>query len=482
MSEKNAESEMRAWGGQIRRRDFLALLGAGAAGLFARRLHALEAALGAGKPNIIVIVADDLGYADIGVHGCKDIPTPNIDSLAKNGVRFTNAYVSCPVCSPTRAGLVTGRYQQRFGHEFNPGGTQIAASEIGLPLSEITLANVLKASGYSTGVVGKWHLGMDPKFHPSRRGFDEFFGFLSGSHSYLDPRADPANLILRGTEPVDETEYLTDALTREAVAFITRHRSEPFFLYLTYNAVHAPMHAAQKYLDRFGNIADQKRRTYATMLSAMDGGIGTVLARLRQTGLYDNTMVFFISDNGGPPAANASNNFPLKASKGTAYEGGIRVPFILQWPRRVPRGKTYGHPVISLDIFPTAAAAAGARLPADRIIDGVDLLPCVTGQKKTDPHGILFWRMGERAAVRRGNWKLVRPAAGRTELYDLANDMSETTDLAAQKPDLVQQLARALADWESRLSPPLWQPGGQAAQRARQSSLRQRRLLLASRR
>ena len=451
---------------QLGRRDFLALIGAGAASLVTSRLRFLQAAPAVGRPNIIVIVADDLGYADIGVHGCKDIPTPNIDSIAQNGVRFTNAYVSCPVCSPTRAGLMTGRYQQRFGHEFNPGGQLRSPSvKFGLPLSQVTLADILKGDGYATGLVGKWHLGQDPEFHPMKRGFDEYFGFLGGSHSYVDAKADPNNLIIRGTEPVDEKEYLTDAFTREALAFIDRRKAQPFFLYLTYSAVHNPLQATDKYLARFAGIADQRRRTYAAMLSAMDDGIGAVIAKLKSSGLYDDTMLFFISDNGGPSfpdRGNASSNVPLRATKGTVYEGGIRVPFLLQWPNRLPQGITYDKPVISLDFLPTAIGPARARVPAGHAIDGVNLMPYIRGRRSTPPHDILFWRFGQQHAVREGNWKLVRLAQQSDELYDLASDISESNNLAAVKPDVVQKLSEELAAWESGLSAPLWQPTGPA--------------------
>jgi arylsulfatase A-like enzyme len=324
---------------------------------------------------------------------------------------------------------------------------------------------VLKRAGYATGLVGKWHLGMAPRFHPFKRGFEEFFGFLGGAHSYVDWKADAANPILRGNEPVDEPEYLTDALTREAIAFVERHQKHPFFLYLCYNAVHAPMHATQKYLDRFPNIADEKRRIHAAMLSAMDDGIGAVLAALRKAGVHENTMVFFISDNGGPTQVTTADNSPLRAVKGTVYEGGIRVPFILQWPRRFAGGRTHDQPVISLDIFSTAVAAGGGRLPKGRAIDGVDLLPCVTGRKKT-PHDILFWRKGEDRAVRRGNWKLVKSGEQPAELYDLGEDISESKDLSAEKPEVVDQLSRHLAAWESQLVPPLWGPAAGTRQRA----------------
>src|SRR5262245_6447241 len=310
------------------------------------------------KPNILIILADDLGYADVGFHGCKDIPTPNIDSIARNGVRCTNGYVSGPYCSPTRAGLLTGRYQQRFGHEFNPGG-----GTAGMPVDQVTLADRLKKAGYATGLVGKWHLGSAPQFHPQKRGFDEYFGFLGGQHAYFPEKGNKADPILRGTEPVDEQEYLTDAIARESVAFIERHKKEPFFLYMAFNAVHTPMHATDKYLKRVANISDVKRHIYAAMLSAADDAVGAVLAKLKEAGLEENTLIFFFSDNGGPTmkgtTINGSRNEPLRGSKRQTLEGGIRVPFAVQWKGKLPAGKVYDKPVIQLDIQPTALAAAG---------------------------------------------------------------------------------------------------------------------------
>ncbi|MBI4579863.1 MAG: sulfatase-like hydrolase/transferase, partial [Planctomycetes bacterium] len=333
---------------------------------------ALAAEPAGARPNIVLIVADDLGYADLGCQGAKDIATPSIDSLAAGGVRFTNGYVSCPVCSPTRAGLLTGRYQQRFGHEFNPGPPARAEPHFGLPLTEKTIADDLKTAGYVTGMVGKWHLGYQPKFHPTKRGFDEFFGFPGGAHSYVDAKADPANLIYRGTTPVDEKEYLTDAFAREAAAFVARHAKERFFLYLPFNAVHSPLQAPDKYKERFASINDPKRQTMAAMLSAMDDAVGAVLKELRDRGIFENTLIFFISDNGGPTPGNASRNTPLSGFKAQVWEGGIRVPYLIQWPGRVPAGRVYEQPVIALDILPTAVAAAGGSVPADRKLDGVN--------------------------------------------------------------------------------------------------------------
>jgi arylsulfatase A-like enzyme len=415
------------------------------------------------RPNIIVILADDLGYADLGCQGMKDIPTPHIDSLAKDGIRCTSAYVSCPVCSPTRAGLMTGRYQQRFGHEFNPGPLRRRDSKFGLPLGEKTLADRLKALGYVTGLVGKWHLGNDADHHPLRRGFDSSFGFLGGAHSYLDPKANPADLILRGTEPVDEKEYLTDAFTREASAFIEKNRGKPFFLYLAYNAVHGPMHPSRDRIGRFGAIADEKRRTYASMMAALDDGVGAVLGKLREAGLEDDALVFFLTDNGGPTRVNTSRNDPLRGFKGQVWEGGIRVPFLVRWKARLPGGKVYGEPVSSLDIVPTALAAAGAPPGADSGLDGVDLAPHLAGKADRPPHESLLWRFGAQAAIRQGKWKLVRIGDAAPQLFDLEADIGEAKDLAASRPDETGKLRAALEKWTAGLAEPLWGPAAQAA-------------------
>jgi arylsulfatase A-like enzyme len=421
------------------------------------------------KPNIIVIVGDDMGYADIGLHGCRDIPTPHLDALANAGVRFTNGYVSGPYCSPTRAGLLTGRYQTRFGHEFNPGGEGRAA-EKGLPLSEKTLADRLKAAGYATGMVGKWHLGNAPDYHPMERGFEEFYGFLGGAHSYFPGEGPP---ILRGNEPVTEQAYLTDALAREAVAFVDRHKADPFFLFLTFNAVHTPMHADDQRLEKFADIPDKKRRTYAAMMSAMDDAVGALTKKLQEEGLAENTLVVFVSDNGGPTmkgtTTNGSSNLPLRGSKRTTLEGGVRVPFFMAWPGHVPAGKVYDHPVIQLDIFPTALAAGGVPLAPEWRVEGVDLLPYVNGSKEMAPHDTLYWRFGRQMAIRQGDWKLVsydpavdgdRGEATPKRLYNLATDIAEEHDLISTEPEKAGELEAAWDEWNKSNVPPKWGGGG----------------------
>lgn len=461
----------------LTRRDFIRLVGAGSATLaLGDRLLAADGGAGR-KPNIIVILADDLGYGELGCQGNKQIPTPNIDSIAANGVRFTNGYVSCPVCSPTRAGLMTGRYQERFGHEFNPGGAAAnPQTVIGLPLSETTIAARLKSAGYTTGLVGKWHLGHEAKYRPQDRGFDEIFGFLGGAHAYMEPGKNNAsnanNAIMRGSQPVDEKEYLTDALTREAVAFVERHKEKPFFLYLAYNAVHAPLQAPQKYLDRFKNITDQKRLPFAAMLSAMDDGVGNVLATLRKNNLEENTLIFFLADNGGPTPSTTSINDPLRGFKGQVFEGGVRVPYMVQWKGRIPAGKVMDKPVISLDIAPTALAAAGAT-SADAKFDGVNILPALEGSGT--PHDALFWRFGSQYAIRHGNWKLLKTADGKPELYDLASDIGEKNDLAAKNPEKVKELQARYDKWNAELATPLWKGGKSVKRPAPQNNRRNRR-------
>jgi len=412
----------------------------------------VDAGGAARKPNIVILLADDLGYADVGFHGCKDIPTPNVDALAAQGVRCSNAYVSGPYCSPTRAGLLTGRYQNRFGHEFNPSGSQ------GLPVQEITLANLLRELGYATGLIGKWHLGGTPKMHPTARGFQEFFGFLGGAHSYLDGTG-----IQRGAVPAPEKDYLTDALAREAAAFIDKHAAEPFFLYLAFNAVHTPMEATAKYQDRFAKIADPRRRTYAAMLSAMDDAIGQVMAKLREKGLEEDTLIFFFSDNGGPTMVgttiNGSINLPLRGSKRQLLEGGVRVPFVVVWKGHLPTGKVYDAPLISLDVLPTALAAAGKDVPAAWKLDGVNLLPYLQGKNAEPPHEILFWRFGEQRAVRRGDWKMVRYDKTGDHLYNLKVDIGEAKDLASSEGALLQELRTAWERWNAELAEPLWGAG-----------------------
>lgn len=413
------------------------------------------------RPNVVLILADDLGYGDVGFNGGKEIPTPHLDALAREGVRFASGYASAPLCSPTRAGLLTGRYQQRFGWEQNPKGDD-KKDGVGMDKREILLPAALKPAGYTCGLVGKWHLGVQEGFHPMDRGFDTFVGSTANpGSSFLDAKTLNKGRIMRGRTPLapggaDEGAYLTDLLTREATAFIETNRAKPFFLYLAYTAVHVPLEAPQTLLDRFANIPDKNRRVYAAALSALDTGVGTVLKKLDETGLAQDTLVIFLSDNGGSYHNTSSKtpNAPLQGDKGTVWEGGIRVPFLLRWPARIQGGRAFEPPVISLDLFPTILAAVGVPSPEGVTLDGVDLLPFLTGQRQGTPHETLFWRMGDKRAVRQGNLKWLRADDGHARLYDLEKDVGEERDLAPEKPDVAARLAQAIARWEQSLPEP----------------------------
>jgi arylsulfatase A-like enzyme len=417
-------------------------------------------------PNIIIFLADDLGYADIGANGCKDIPTPHIDSLAKNGVRFTDGYANHPVCSPSRAGLLSGRYQHRFGFEHNSGPERFAATNFGLPRSEPTLAERLKPLGYATGMVGKWHIGFKEGLRPHERGFDFHYGFLGGAHSYLPGKTDNDPLVRNGQPVTDEKEYLTDAFAREAVGFLNRSQGKPFFLYVAFNAVHAPLEATSKYESRFPTINDSKRKTYAGMLSAMDDAIGRVLAKVRELGQEENTLIFFYSDNGGPTPQTTSRNDPLRGFKGQLFEGGIRVPFLLQWKGVVPPGRTYREMVMGFDCHATALVAAGVPFPIDKPLDGVNLLPFLNGKQTGRPHEQLFWRSGPKHAARVGDWKLVQERGGGVELFNLKDDISEQTDLAGKEPAKLKELQAAYAAWDQQMLPAQWRRQDARTQRA----------------
>jgi arylsulfatase A-like enzyme len=415
------------------------------------------------KPNIIIFLADDLGYADIGVNGCRDIPTPHIDSIAHNGVRFTDGYATHCVCSPSRAGLMSGRYQHRFGFEANSGPERFASDLFGLPRDVPTLAEQLKPLGYATGMVGKWHIGFKEGLRPWERGFDYHYGFLSGAHSYL-PGKREADDILRNGQTVQPTKYLTDEFADEAVNFLDRSKAQPFFLYFAFNAVHAPMESASHHTEKFPELSGN-RKTYAGMLSALDDAVGRVLTKVRELGQEENTLVFFYSDNGGPTPTTTSRNDPLRGYKGQFYEGGIRVPFLMQWKAKVKAGSVYTQPVMGFDCHATALAAArvnGRSGPSNSAdgesnLDGIDLLPYLTGEKQTPPHDRLFWRAGTDRAVRLGDWKLVQEGKGAAaQLFNLREDLSESTDLAAKLPDKFHELSAAYASWEKEMQPAKW--------------------------
>jgi arylsulfatase A-like enzyme len=440
-----------------------------AGALLGARLGAQDAPA-ASPPNVLVFLADDLGYGDIGVHGCREIPTPNIDQLAAEGVRCTSGYVTSPRCSPSRCGLLTGRTPQRYGCELG--------ADNGLPAEERLLPELLTPAGYASGLVGKWHLGNAPEDLPSARGFGEFFGFLGGVSISL-PRHGNESIprIQRNGRPASVPGYLTDALRDEALGFLERHRARPFFLLVAFNAPHEPVEAPAEALERFTAIQDPMRRRYAAAVASLDAAVGAVLTRLDELALAERTLVFFLSDNGGPQSRrrwNGSSNRPLRGNKGSLWEAGIRVPFLVRWKGSLPAGRVYDAPVSTLDLVPTVLALAGATpaLP----LDGVDILPHLAGRTGALPHEALFWRFNFPAghpadykwAVRVGDLKLVHSPErdeetleprnlDLTALFDLARDPGETHDLAAAQPERVAELMARWQAWNQDLpvlSPP----------------------------
>jgi arylsulfatase A-like enzyme len=423
------------------------------------------------KPNILVIVSDDHGYADVGFNGGKAVPTPHLDALAASGVRCTSGYVSHPFCSPTRAGLLTGRYQQRFGHENNPAYNPTDAVA-GLPLTEKLLPQFLQEAGYRTGWIGKWHLGATPAHTPWARGFEQTYGFIGGGHSFsgwpIDVNKEYNVPLTRdGRATTEVPAHLTEAFGKEAAAFITRDAGVPWMLYLAFNAPHTPHMPTVEREQQFAEVKDPVRRKCLAQISLLDDAIGTVTKALAASGQTQDTLIFFFSDNGGTPPSLGADNTPLRGNKGMVYDGGIRVPFLISWPAQLEAGSTYARPVSSLDVTATALSLAGVPFPAERKLDGVNLIPFLKGDATGLPHANLFWRTGggQSYAVRSGDWKLVRKGKQPDELYDLASDIAETKDLAAALPEVAASLAAALAAWNKELVAPLFESpkGGKAA-------------------
>jgi arylsulfatase A-like enzyme len=449
-------------------------------------------------PNILLILADDLGYGDVGFHGGR-IPTPHIDSLARNGMAFEQGYVTAPQCAPSRAGLLTGRYQQKFGFESNfekPGRSGEPFPGAGLPMEERTMADYLRAAGYHTGVIGKWHLGGEPQFHPLQRGFDEFFGFLGGLSHYLgptkqaipgewdwDPLAEvsassmgsaerPIPRMIRNNNPVKVTSYLTDVLGEEASAFIERNKDKPWFLYLAFNAPHVPLEASPKYLERFPDIADPSARTYAAMISALDDAVGGTMQTLKNLHLDERTIVVFLSDNGAPlREVPSASNAPLRGEKGNVLEGGVRVPFFAQWEGHIPAGTKIHATVSTLDLLPTFLALAGSPSPPDVELDGKNLLNTLTSGKEPADQRILCWqfRLSQSSpdsipmwGIRQGSWKLLHGpgmalnGSTNTALFDLGNDIHENHDLSGENPEKRKELEAELRKWMRTLQSPRW--------------------------
>ncbi|MFH5802969.1 sulfatase-like hydrolase/transferase [Alienimonas sp. DA493] len=456
------------------------------------------------RPNVLLLIADDLGWGECGFQhgpgtrsvadgGAGVVPTPHLDALAADGVRFTQGYVTASYCSPSRAGLLTGVHQTRFGHELNPVGAHNEHPLAGLPAGRKTLADHLQAEGYATALIGKWHLGGHPTAHPLRKGFERFWGFLHEGHTYADPFSGPPvvsflrrktlpdgrtdgvwnspdgrlflhtgapiaeppydanNPILADGTPVTPEGYFTHALTREADRSLDAAAGRPFFLCVSYSAVHSPMQALPEDYEALSNIEDPQRRVFGGMLKALDESVGALRASLAQRGLAENTLVLFLSDNGGPTAELTSTNRPLRDGKGSLYEGGLRVPMLASWPGVFPAGTDFEEPVWTLDFTATALAAAGGDVP--REWDGVDLRPILNGVGL--PERTLAWRMGPKKALRSGDLKIVRPRQNADwELYDLAADRSESRDLAAARPADLDRLLALWAEREAEMVPP----------------------------
>lgn len=410
------------------------------------------------KPNVIVILADDLGYADLGCHGSPDVKTPHIDSIAKNGVRFTQGYVTAPQCGPSRAGMLTGRYQNRFGFESNEFARRPA-----IPLSEKLISHRMKAAGYATGYSGKWGVGhplaSGPEYVPPGRGFDETYWNSDGNFFFGKGVTDPGLRVYRDNDLVKMPYYSTDAFGREAVEFVQRHKDEPFFLFVSYITPHVPMEAKEEDLARFPDATDPLRRTMLAMVACMDDNVGRMLETLKKEQLEEDTLIIFLSDNGAPTKQNASRNDPFRGFKGDVLEGGIHVPFIMQWKGKFPAGKVYEEPVISLDILPTTLAAVGVEIRPEWKLDGVNLLPYLSGRKKGTPHEELYWRFNiwsdkpelNRWAIRQGDWVLVHNVVGRfpMELHNLAEDPGQKKNLIKAHPERVSKMLKKWEAWSA---------------------------------
>ena len=425
------------------------------------------------QPNIVVLLADDAGYGDFSFQRVKqtknnNFNTPNLDQLASQGVKFSQAYVTAAVCGPSRAGIITGRYQQKFGFEENnvPGymsKSGLDHDDMGLPLDQITMADRLKELGYKTAIFGKWHLGSADRYHPLKRGFDKFVGFRSGARSYFEYEADKVTKVSKNKklefgfgEYRETKQYMTDFLAEQANNFIEENQNLPFFAFVSFNAVHTPMEAHPKDLVKIKGLTG-KRRELAAMTLSLDRAVGKILSKLNELGLDKNTLVVFTNDNGGPSDTNASANFPLSGTKANHLEGGIRVPFIMRWPSKIATNTTYNYPISTLDLLPTFINAAGGKIGIEDDIDGVDLLPYLNKNKMGIPHKTLFWKKEVRAAIREGDWKLLRFPDRPAELYNIAMDQREIENLAYKYPDKVRQLYKKIFTWELTLERPLWQ-------------------------
>lgn len=428
------------------------------------------------RPNIIVILADDLGYSDVGFNGAKDIKTPNLDMLASQGTIFNSAYVTHPFCGPSRAGMMTGRYPHKFGSQFNlPANSEATVGE-GIPLNETFISDMFKTAGYRTGLVGKWHLGAVPAYHPNKRGFDDFYGFLGGGHKYFPDQYNEAynksekagqkviwdylKPLEHNGQPAKESEYITDAFSKQAVRFVqdASKKGNPFFLYLAYNAPHTPFEAKEEDLKIFGDIKDKDRRTYAAMVYAIDRGVGELVKSLKENHQFDNTLIVFLSDNGGD--LKASTNYPLTGQKGDTNEAGYRVPMFFHWTNNVPKGERYQHPVTALDFYPTFAGLAGAKIPKNKQLDGKDIWAAFK-KGKSPRKGEMIYAMRHRAGfsdvgARQDDWKILKTNQNKWQLFDIEKDIKEENDLSAKYPQKLKEMVKKTEKWSKTHTEPRW--------------------------
>ncbi len=428
------------------------------------------------KPNILVVLCDDLGYADVGFNGSHDIITPNLDELANSGAVFSSAYVTHPFSGPSRASLMTGRYPHFIGTPYNLHDSGVRTDD-GVPTSETYISEVLQDAGYYTSVIGKWHLGYAPKYHPNNRGFNEFYGFLGGGHEYLPekfsreykrqkeagqyPIREYIKPLLHNNTEVEETEYVTDALSRESIRIIkeTAQRDESFFIYLAYNAPHTPLQAKAEDMEMFEHITDRDRKIYAAMVYAVDRGVGKIVETLKETGQYENTMIVFLSDNGGSLDHGACNQ-PLKGTKGDTWEGGYRVPMFIHYPSKIKSGIVFNEPVSSLDLYPTLANIAGATIPGHKILDGLDIMPALTnGSKELQERTIYALRYREGycdVGARKGDWKITRMGNEPWLLFNVTNDLGEKRNMGYRYPERLEEMVNDMKSWTEDHVNPLW--------------------------
>ncbi|MFI3269501.1 MAG: sulfatase-like hydrolase/transferase [Rikenellaceae bacterium] len=423
------------------------------------------------RPNIIFILSDDGGYADFGFQGSKQFETPNLDAMAKKGVIFEQIYTTDAVSGPSRAGLMTGRYQQRFGIEENgisrklmSDSSKFLDDDMGVPTTEKFVSNYLSDAGYKCAIFGKWHLGGADRFHPLNRGYDHFIGFRSGSRSYYaypdekihDETFDHTQKLEYGMGTFKEPEvYMTDLLADEACNYVKENKKNPFFIYLSFNAVHSPLQIDKQDAALFKNIKDPSRRKLAAMAFSMDRALGRLFETLKKEGVDKNTIIVFSNDNGGPNGTHTSN-YPLSGMKGTFLEGGVRVPGFMVYPGVIKPDIRYEYPVSFLDFLPTFADVAGAEIKEDADLDGVNIIPYINGENKERPHQTLYWHCDTRGALRDGDWKFMRFADRPAELYDISKDEGEQNDLADKHPELVKKYYKMLFDWEMTLERPMW--------------------------